>query len=460
MKNPSYCPDLFLIRIPQQIAENICFEDDDGKLRLDLSGTRSAGYLYHEWLHYVHNLSTVNGIYAFASMVNLWANFRSKINAGGESSAELKLTEYALSSVQRTHLYRMSARRQRENHDASIVGSVAKLIDASIKTSQLAVALMNHLPENSTIINCGLELDDGRNVKAEIGVVEIIEGLANMLEERFLLLHGELPDKQKLAPYRLVLGLARCIVPEIANDEVIACAITSLQCEDPPMALWELFHALKTVNAEERFSAIKRVSLTRLEEYRTLLDQVFLQTEQLFPLPEPMGNEVKRLIANMREKMALRRAAPFFELMMLDQVREVQPIDRAEKLERIIAEFSCPRIELEGIGGKTECLDGVVNFGNPAMINSEIEFGQQKLHSALHFMGLHLSEDGFSETKALQASSIRRRCPFYNSCIYDSRRENPEVCRERPWEWLKVPIDPTIACWYRAGVRATRPPCE
>ncbi|MDX8124413.1 hypothetical protein SKZ59_21790 [Janthinobacterium sp. GMG2] len=448
-----------MIRIPQQVRENICVEDD-GKLRLDLSNSRTAGYFLHEWLHYVHNLSTINGIYAFASMVNMWANFRNKIDNVGKSSASKKLTDYALSSVQRTHLYRMGARRQRDNPDASVVSGACKVIGASITTSQLAVALLGHPPEYSTIIHCELELDHGRCVRAEIGVVEIIEGIANMLEERFLMLHGELPDKQKVAPYRLVLGLARHVIPEIANDQVIACAITSLQCDDPPLALWELFHALKTVAADRRFTAIERLSLRRLEEYRALIEQVFVQTEQLFPLAEPMGDEVKRLVANMREKFELRRTAPFFELTMLDCIKKEPPAVRATTLQRIIADFSCPRIELEEIGRDVQGLNDVVNFGNSATINSDIEFGQQKLHAALHFMGLHLSEDGFVETVALQASPARRCCPFYNSCAYDSRNTNPEVCLERPWEWLNVPMDPLTACWYRAGVRATRPPCE
>lgn len=114
----SYLPDLLFIKLSAPIAKDLVPIDADGKASLDLSHWRLNGYLFHEWLHYVHNTSTLNGLYAFASMISMWANFRHKLDCRGRSAAENVLTDYARASVKRTHLYRKNAARHERNMDS------------------------------------------------------------------------------------------------------------------------------------------------------------------------------------------------------------------------------------------------------------------------------------------------------------------------------------------------------
>ncbi|WP_156428497.1 hypothetical protein [Pseudomonas sp. URMO17WK12:I11] len=460
MKAPSYIADLLLIKIPERIAENLVIKDSNGTLIFDFSNSRCVSYFFHEWLHYVHNVSTVNGVYAFASIINMWANFRHKIDSSGISTSENKLSTRTESIVKRTHIYRMNSRRLRDNPaEIQQINIKSELISAHPITSKLSETVPDHPTEEFTVIQCEVRVNDNQNLTlAEIGIVEIIEGVASLLEERFLLMHGELPTPSNIAPYRLILVLARKLVPDIKNDEIVACAISSLQCEDPPLALMEILITIEKIPSDQRLDRLKNITIARLNEYAKVLDDIFTQTENIFPLLEPMGNSVKDIIKIMKEKIDLRKKAPFFELLMLDQVKSEPIENRDTRLKNIIAEFSCPRILLTQAGEETLNRDEILNFGNPAWITDEFQFGQQKLHSALHFLWLHLSEDGFLDTDDTPESKVRRCCPFFTACPHQIRKEHPQICESKPWETLQIPMDPELTCWYRAGVRATRPP--
>lgn len=354
----------------------------------------------------------------------------------------------------------MNSRRLRENPIEIQCNNIsAELLTTSKKTLQLAETLPDHPTEEFTIIHCEIKVEDRHTpISAEIGIVEIIEGIASLLEERFLIMHGELPIPSNIAPYRLTSLLSRSLVPDIKNDEIIACAIFSLQCEDPPLALMQILEHMKNIPSNERLNRLENLAVTRLKEYAQALDEIFLQTEKIFPLSEPMGNSVKDMLDIMKEKIELRKKAPFFELLMLDQVKLEPVTNRADRLKNIIAEFSCPRILLTHAGEETLNRDDILNFGNPTRITDEFQFGQQKLHSALHFLWLHLSEDGFLNTDDTPESRTRRCCPFFTACPHQIRKDHPDICESKPWETLKISMDPQQTCWYRAGVRATRPP--
>jgi hypothetical protein len=46
----------------------------------------SFGYFFHEYTHYLHNISTASGIAAFINTIELWRCFRLTMNPAGYSS--------------------------------------------------------------------------------------------------------------------------------------------------------------------------------------------------------------------------------------------------------------------------------------------------------------------------------------------------------------------------------------
>ena len=150
MENPpSYLPDLLFIKLPPQIAEGLFQVDSHGKTSLDLSNGHLAGYFFHEWIHYVHNVSTLNGLYAFASMINMWANFRQKLDNLGQSVDVNVLTNYAAASVKRTHLYRKEAARCERN-----MSSILR--DTSVYVTIVSV---RELTKNLSVNNVYVQFD-------------------------------------------------------------------------------------------------------------------------------------------------------------------------------------------------------------------------------------------------------------------------------------------------------------
>jgi hypothetical protein len=456
-KNPSYIPDLLLMKLPRHLSRELFIFKDEDEFSIDLSSPMPASLFLHEWLHYVHNISTLSGIYSFACIIHLWVHFRNGMDSSGFFVGKNESGEYNKLAVAEL-LKRNKIFRRQLNEKTSI--DFIEICGVSKEEEPLLVA--NNGVEAVTVIVCSIKSGDRLNptlAAIKIGVVEIIEGLAFLLEERFLTGHCELPQKPKVVPYKLLSTLAIYIVNDIDKDDIIACALTSLQFNDPPCKLMELLNEIKPKETTVRKDFLEKIAKNHLDDSAVVMAEIFNSIEGFFPLDEPMGMVIKDLIGVMKHKMELRKRAPFFELMMLDQIKKEKVDLRSEKLEKIIAEFSCPRI-LASKPIKDDDIDHdyIFIFGNPSLITEESTFGFQKLHSAFHFLGLHFGEDCFQMTEAITASSTRKRCPFYTACRYELRKEKPTLCELTPWESLKLEMDPRSACWYRAGVRATMPP--
>ncbi|AQV99267.1 hypothetical protein BJN34_35925 (plasmid) [Cupriavidus necator] len=462
-KSPSYVADLLFIKLPPQIAGGLFAVDVDGNASLDLSNPHLAGYLFHEWIHYVHNTSTLNGLYAFASMINLWANFRHKLDDRGQSVDARVLTAYASASVKRTHLYRKEAARLERNESSPLRNTTSAVTIVSVKerTEALPERLPGHESERLTVVVCEATSPiDQSPITFEVGAVEILEGVAFLLEEKLLMANEELPTPIRTAPYKLLQSLARYTVEDIENDQVIAAGIAALQTDDPPRTLLLILREMNVIAVDARMTWLEELAEAYLAQYGPLILETINKTAAQFPISEPMGSAVKELLGIISGKIALRMRAPFFELAMLKQVKEEEKKHRGDLLGRIIAEYSCPRIL--AIADRCDdqvSEDQIFHWGRPS-VSQEALFGAQKLHAALHYVLLHLSDEGFLATDKITASEERRRCPFYDACTYELRGEQPDICARRPWESLAVPTDPLEACWYRAGVRATRPPQE
>lgn len=442
-----------LIRLPPELSWIVTGTG------LDLTDPHATSLFLHEWFHYVHNISTVSGVYAFASMVHLWAHFRSTLDESGKSVASRPLQGDAPKAVSRTRAHYMGARRAHENLGVLKESrSDFDLLGTTLQSSPLVTHVPSDQAECATTVVCRLKVStDATVVDAKLGTAEILEGIASMLEARYLLAHKVLPSPRQITPYQLLGKLARHVVADIEDDHAIGCALASLQDPDPPRALMDILGAVQAVPPQDRSSTIATLMQEQLARNDHLLERLFKQTEDLFPLDEPMGAATKEIIATMRTSIRLRRSAPLFELMLLDQANAESPENHSQRLGRIVADVSCPRIFVTRSGPEdVVARDDIVRWTNPATASQDIDFGLQKLHAAFHYLRLHVAEAGFRET----ATSSDRKCPFYTTCSYDLRTDQPHLCATKPWESFQIPVEPQDACWYRAAVRATRPPLD
>jgi hypothetical protein len=449
-KNPSYAADFMLMDLPSQF--NYMFSEDG----LDFSNPSPTSMFLHEWFHFIHNISTVNGVYAFFSMLQMWSHFRNTIDVQGRSASERTLSEDAIDEINRVFQLRMAGRRKRDVpaslHQKTDMSST---IDSFRRVSTFITADPLRGYEEVTTIKCKLRLEDNIE-EIEIGVVEILEGVAWMLEGKYLLSEGQFPTPIEIAPYQLIKKLVAHCLTDIDDDVVIACGLASLQAIDPPKALCDLLEVLPDKSPDERMQFLARQTQTMLSYQRETLEKVFNDMASRFPVDEPMGLAVKNLLRQMQDNLAIRRFQPFFEF---DLIRLAK--DDPEHLKSVISTFTCCRILVRSSGPDDQIgRDTMYKYGFSDANGDELMFGMQKLHAALHFVLLHMSEEGLSTTEDLTVGSSRRECPFYTSCTYLLRNDRPEICKSEPWVSLSIPTDPLEHCWYRSAVRSTRPPLE
>jgi hypothetical protein len=115
------------------------------------------------------------------------------------------------------------------------------------------------------------------------------------------------------------------------------------------------------------------------------------------------------------------------------------------KIARLVPQWLCQ----EKLDGKAE----ISLIGDPVMVGAIDEAALSALQSAFHYVQLHLKSDGTvigtSEIPSIQ-------CPFLGSCPERSRANDPGACSTKPWnttfnetEKIKEPT-----CYYNYGVRS------
>ncbi|USW03679.1 hypothetical protein KUA23_13690 [Pseudomonas pergaminensis] len=454
---PIYAPDFMLISLPNELANII-----GAGAQLDLENPKLNCFLLHEWLHYTHNTSTINGMYCFTAMIILWSDFRWKLDATGISTPLDTLSLNHAKAVRRNYSLFQNGRRPRSNpveltrsrNDFQVVS--ARTVDEPLLQS------MDDHSEKGTVIKCDVILgSEPVAYAAEIGALEIIEGLAYLCEERYMAIFKDCPPTPPIAPYQLIYKLSRYLVPNISRDDVIACAITALQSSDAPQVFFKLMSSLGKIDPSVRRNALADYQVKILDANITQIQNLATTMEGYFPKHEEMASAVKYIASLMERNLHNRRATPFFELDALDHLKSTSEETRATTLGRIIADLTCCRILAEGHGDLDQpCRDKIVFYGNPQDMTDERSFGSHKLHAAFHYMKLHLSEDGFMDTQAVKehVDPVRRRCPYYTACHFELRKQQPTMCKESPWESILSPMPVGQSCWYREGVQATRRP--
>ena len=90
---------------------------DEHKSEISIPTATAFGYFFHEYVHYLHNISTVSGIAAFINTMELWRCFRLTMKPGGHSAGSAAFSPDQKSHLGGVLLYLRAARRR---HDPSL----------------------------------------------------------------------------------------------------------------------------------------------------------------------------------------------------------------------------------------------------------------------------------------------------------------------------------------------------
>jgi len=444
----SYLPDSQVITLKPEFAAF----DDPANLR-GIEGPDQIGFFFHEWIHYLHNVSTIQGLSAFANLVHLWSAFRNTIGADGLCAGSAVLNEGLALNVRQKIDFMNAARGRRQR---PLLGALQLQEIEFVSVSERTDPIKGTALFFGTI-TCQIAVPHRNGSKdlhvIEVGMHEIIESAAFMLEERLAFKLGSVAKVPDVVPYLLVRGIASHVVRGISDDCVVLCALASLQASDPPSVLLEILHTVRSVMGRgvDPLQFLREKQGKVLIESQEWVESMLQEVENTFPNDEPMARAVRSTTSTIRQNFVHRRASPFLEIGLVDEIAA-----NPYALTEIVKTYGACAV-IQQRHGSPHDIDRDLMYDFMLTLNhdDELSFGWRMMHAAFRFVALHCTKDVLLATEELQEGS-RTGCPFYTACSYRFRRERPDDCATKPW--LAARTNVNELCWYGRAVYALRPP--
>lgn len=444
----SYLPDSQLIKLGVDLPAFCDPVNPRGFI-----GGHELAYVFHEWTHYLHNVSTIHGLSAFANLIHLWSGFRKTIGPDGFSMGSSANPEEIRMHFRQKNTFTQTTRNRRPN---AIPGKFSEEFVTVTALSERSHALPG-LDIETRVIVCALSIrnaqGDNYTASVEIGSHEIVESVAYVLEARCTVRAGGKPIEVPFAPYRLLTMLANHVAPHLTEELVIACGIASLQNSDPPSSLLHelVFAEAEKLKGGDVFAVLEERQRQELHKASAWIEEQLKVIEDIFPVEEPMARAVKKTVSTMRSNFEARKQLPFFELAIIENI-----IQCKGNLTPIFSAFGACGIFQQCPGFDDDLQrDRLYEFVLDDEKNSSLDIGRRLMHAAFDFIRLHSSKGEIVPTLELPKTR-RNMCPFYTVCGLETRRDSPQVCAEEPW--LTAHRATTDLCWYGQAVRLISPP--
>lgn len=445
----SYLPESMLITLSPAVS----LIDGNGKL-VGFRNPLSFSYFFHEYVHYLHNISTVSGIGAFINTIELWRTFRITIDDIGLSKGSA-----ALSQSQQDHLATLRAVLSATRGSKPPTTNIAhptRLRIASIRPTTLAKSPHGDLV---TALTCDAEVSDRNNTEAcavQLGTLELLEGVAWLLEKRAAQAVDPTVSisEPPLFPYRVVEAAIDHAVPGLSEDAIICCVLSALQSTDAPDAFFQLLGIAKTgMDQGDPVGALRRATVAVLNQNQAQTESVFARLEGEFSGNGIFASTIRQIVGTARAALQRRIVDPYFELILIEEMKTTP--DAFQNAIRKLA--PCATLQQRPGADDDVLRDALLSFSlQPKAGETDIEDGIRVMHSMFHFIRCHRPDEGLVETA--RARSLP--CPYYTCCNLKLRQSDPDICKKAPWksaDWPRWDAKKG-ACWYGAGVQHTRPP--
>lgn len=194
-------------------------------------------YFFHEWIHYLHNVSTAHGITAFANLVHLWSAFRSTTDSHGfgqsespSAPAEEFMVKQRLELLVTTRVSKGTKLPDWATPDRCRVISHAPASREGYGRDNISMAVEVSNAEG-----------DVTTISTSLGALEILESVAYLLEKRLVNALGSEPSPVPVVPYHALVLLVKHLAPALTEEDVLVCGLGSLQSTFPADAIGHLF---------------------------------------------------------------------------------------------------------------------------------------------------------------------------------------------------------------------------
>ena len=443
----TYSPDYQCIKLKSVFPAFADPEEPQG-----FQTPHQTGFFIHEWLHYLHNNSTIHGVTAYSHAVILWSNVRAIIDHNGLCIGDDHLPIQDFADIRKQYKHRLDSRAAQNNKiEASL--RLDDLNFTSCKKDTAYIEGDENYPSTKLLCDVVSKVDD-KVFKIKIGCHEIVEYIAFALESRFLRNLKELPLSAPIDPYLLINGLATLISPTLERETILRCAIFSLQLPDPPSYLAGLLDWSERNKCEQKDPDIeitKKASNHFKTNTHVMNDQVDM-IENMLPLDSPFARAVKHTANLMKKNYLYRIDNPFFE------------IDLVNEFSRLGGSAINAAMDKHGVGFLIQEREGpddkfmrdlMFDISLPHKLDADITYGRRVAQAAFSYV-----LEFFKVENDKIKQPVRMRCPFFTSCDSEYRRDNPSICSTAPWESRK--LEQSKICYFGEAVINTKQPpsCE
>ncbi len=453
----TYAPERFLITLGPQFS---LLRKSDLKPR-DLSEGQLSIF-FHEYAHYLQNISTIAGFHGFSRMLDLWRLFRETMGSNLESSGSAVMSPERQKWIEEyltlgdtfdgaTHL-----ESDPQFHPTSIAVTGYNIHPVELPLAQ-GTALVS---EVSVIGNASHRSGSATPFTFRLGTVAIMEGIAYELEQIVAAgLDGTVTPKFDVPafPYLVLSALAEWFAPGIDRRTVLQLGCLSLCVNDPGGALIDLLLMIrkgiaKGLGAKE---IVDRVLISSARMRNDTVD-VILGTDlpryrKAFKTTDVLGRGVHDIINLFEDMLRMRRKNPMLELTILSPNGHLSNEGLNELVEQIH-----PCVILQQHHGSADKIerDRLLIYVPDDGRRSMTENGIAVVQACFDLLIRHLDPSSIVKT----ASATRGRCPYYTCCNLTMRIDDPRRCKTRPWSAAIWPNWPQgDVCPYGMGVIASTP---
>ncbi|MDN7905778.1 hypothetical protein QZM18_16900 [Burkholderia diffusa] len=410
----------------------------------------------HEYFHFIHNFSTIVGLYDFVAQLRLLRPFCNTVGFDGRSVGSSVLDLETRNEIQglltwRNHL-RGGATRQiadalkRAPAHPSFVGfrhitQRVRLAAQEIDCHSVLVAF------DGTALGVG-----SSSVEVLLGSEILMEGCAVeaecMLFERNGVSSDEVLRVVPAYPYRTARTIFEGIVGiSPSNRFLCSICLLALHSTDPGDAFIEIARSCKSSGKEFDEDALLQRFKTNSddlinESVRKILTQTLPLEIAPFAERGHAGRGLSRMLEWCNTLFEERLRNSWFEIVALDRAPDLGPL-----VDLLRTMPVCPVIQEVNASENREELLFFSEEEIPQELVDEIGVAQ----SLLHFSGTHLTTDG----DILPTSkTYPRECFFVNVCQAPLAIERSPICQRFPWESFEH--NDHQGCWYAQGVSAAR----
>lgn len=412
----------------------------------------------HEYVHYLHNFSTIAGIYDFVAQLRMTGAFMQSVGVEGLSKGIQEIGSEA-----KAH-FESSCKWQYHLRGDDDIPPSFKPVSAASKIALLEIERGNSLikfpnQEISVYNACAkLKIDMGSfnvgQTEITLGSSIILEGLAWEIE-RLLYLNNtgstnELDGTFPSTPYKLCRLLFESITGKVPTSSLMAkICLLALQSSDPGANFIAIASAFSQQHNNETDDDIlenvtTEVTRTLKTNMSSLIDKFLTPEFATFKNLKTVRAGLSQLEEHCTQYISLRVRNPFFELDLIDK-----GMTRDALLSLLRTHPPCPIMHNDGFTPNEKALI-IINESE----QSDEAISQLGAYQCfMQFSSQHFVKPcGFVETSKLPT----RACMFYGVCTAPLTKDEPNICLNKPWESFSKNATAPEICWYAYGVSATR----